>query len=268
MSYADVIRRQTRADKKSDEHSAPSPSAGTRETVPIITPAAPPEHIPRGNGRRARDNRIARDESHETPTPRSIVGRIEPRASRLRVRSVGRSGLLHQLRALAIPVGGVPTVVIASVSGREDYAGLLRALKKHVDTECTPLAMVELAVERSEWRLIEPGLEGRQVLGTFDRNPHGAEGYGVSWNQTALGDRDLVLVLAPPLAQSVDGALLGRDLGGAVLVGEVDRTSRHELRKASQQLVTADCPLLGVVLLGAKRWLPEWLERLLDNLER
>jgi len=76
---------------------------------------------------------------------------------------------------------------------------------------------------------------------------------------------DLMLLQAPPLKNSLDAALLGKECAGLVLVVEPLVTTRRGLRKAVARVRSAGCPILGLVICGGKPWLPRWLRRFLSD---
>jgi hypothetical protein len=73
---------------------------------------------------------------------------------------------------------------------------------------------------------------------------------------------DLVLIEAPPLLQSIDGALVARACDGLVLIAERGVTERRALQEAASRARAAGCTLLGVIVTSSERPMPAWLERL------
>jgi hypothetical protein len=71
---------------------------------------------------------------------------------------------------------------------------------------------------------------------------------------------DLVLIEAPPLLHSIDGALVARACDGLILVAERGRTERRALLEAAHRARIAGCALLGVVVHNPDP-LPRWLQR-------
>lgn len=61
-------------------------------------------------------------------------------------------------------------------------------------------------------------------------------------------DFDLVIVDSPPVVPTTDACVLTLRVDGVLLVATVDRTSRHELRRAAEILSQVEAPLLGTVL--------------------
>ena len=59
---------------------------------------------------------------------------------------------------------------------------------------------------------------------------------------------DMVLIDSPPLLPVTDAAVLGRQVGGVLLVAGVDRIHRPQLKETLESLDTAGCHLLGLVV--------------------
>ena len=59
---------------------------------------------------------------------------------------------------------------------------------------------------------------------------------------------DVVLLDAPPLLPVTDAAVLGRRVGGILVIAGVDRIHRPQLKQAMEGLDTAGCHVLGVVI--------------------
>ncbi len=59
---------------------------------------------------------------------------------------------------------------------------------------------------------------------------------------------DTVLIDTPPLLPVTDAAVLGRQVGGALVIAGMDRIHRPQLREALESLETAGCQVLGVVV--------------------
>ena len=82
-------------------------------------------------------------------------------------------------------------------------------------------------------------------------------------------DSDLVVVTGPPLATSIDAALLACACDGLVIVAESEVTERAALHVAAERARIAGCKTLGVVMHGSKDRLPGWIRRIVgDRSER
>jgi protein-tyrosine kinase len=70
-----------------------------------------------------------------------------------------------------------------------------------------------------------------------------------------------VLILAPPVAQCGDAALLGQDTDGVILILESNQTRRETARIAAQNLKAAKVGVLGAVLNNRTFPIPESIYR-------
>jgi capsular exopolysaccharide synthesis family protein len=59
---------------------------------------------------------------------------------------------------------------------------------------------------------------------------------------------DMVLIDSPPVLPVTDAAVLGRQVGGALVVAGMDRIHRPQLRETLESLDTAGCHVLGLVI--------------------
>ena len=59
---------------------------------------------------------------------------------------------------------------------------------------------------------------------------------------------DTVLIDSPPVLPVTDAAVLGRQVGGALIIAGMDRIHRPQLRETLDSLETAGCPVLGLVI--------------------
>lgn len=100
---------------------------------------------------------------------------------------------------------------------------------------------------------------------TVDLNGSAAPGELSAWLDGAAVDSDLVLLEAPPLADSIDAALLACACDGLVIVADAEVTPRSALQVAAERAQVAGCRTLGVVMNGAKERMPSWMRRLFGN---
>lgn len=63
---------------------------------------------------------------------------------------------------------------------------------------------------------------------------------------------DYIITAAPPLADTVDAAVIGRCVDGAVIVVRSGKVSRKLLNRVKLQLEKVSCKVIGVVLNGIK----------------
>lgn len=85
------------------------------------------------------------------------------------------------------------------------------------------------------------------------------------WAQQLSPGSDLIVITGPPLATSIDAALLACASDGLVIVAESEVTERAALQTAAERARAAGCKTLGVVMYGSKDRLPGWLRRLVGD---
>lgn len=74
---------------------------------------------------------------------------------------------------------------------------------------------------------------------------------------------ELVIVDLPPVLAYPDAAIIAPSLDGIVLVLEAEETRRPVAQEALRRLEAAGSRLVGVVLNKRRRYIPQWLYRLL-----
>jgi Mrp family chromosome partitioning ATPase len=79
----------------------------------------------------------------------------------------------------------------------------------------------------------------------------------------AKSEADLILIEAPPLAQSVDAAMLACGCDGLIIVAAAGATSREALQLAAERARAVDCRPLGLVVRTDTHAIPSWLRRIL-----
>jgi hypothetical protein len=175
------------------------------------------------------------------------------------------AALLDGLRALAAGTRA-PVVVLAEVCGE----GLMDRLTG---------GLAELAKARGV-RIRWAGLgmvDGRRLVRLEDEAAaRGELDLGASppseqvraWLAAAGVAHDLVLVAAPPLDRSLDGALLACESDGLVLLAENGGLSTDQLSAGVERAKATGCTLLGLALLGHREWLPRWLAKLVSRYPR
>ncbi|MCC6766456.1 MAG: hypothetical protein IT293_17485 [Deltaproteobacteria bacterium] len=85
------------------------------------------------------------------------------------------------------------------------------------------------------------------------------------WAAQVGPESDLVVITGPPLATSIDAALLACACDGLVIVAESEVTERAALQLAAERARIAGCKALGVVMHGSKDRMPGWVRRLLGD---
>lgn len=212
--------------------------------------------------------------SDETPP-----GEVTPFPElQLAQRQVAYAALLDQMRALASG-STVPRVVIAGVSTAEAMRPVFAGIDARARQQGLRLLTAELVVAHGQ-RLLRHRLPAQErhshagVRGSFAAT---GEGWAIEltgtpepeslrdWLEEATAGYDLVVIEAPPVLSSVEASLLGKACDGLVMVVEPMVTSRRALRTATARARASGCPLLGLLVVGARDWLPRWLQRFFDH---
>jgi hypothetical protein len=87
----------------------------------------------------------------------------------------------------------------------------------------------------------------------------------IGWSQRIAPGSDLIVITGPPLASSIDAAILACASDGLVIVAESEVTERAALQVAAERARIAGCNTLGVVMHGTKNRVPGWLRRLVGD---
>ncbi|MBV9123237.1 MAG: polysaccharide biosynthesis tyrosine autokinase, partial [Planctomycetes bacterium] len=164
----------------------------------------------------------------------------------------GKTSVLANL-AIAFAQSGLRTLVIDSD---------LRRPRLHEIFQLPPsgglsylLEQNDLAEECLKEEIFPTGIDNLEVLpcGAPALNPTELLSRGqlaniLTW---AEGYYDRVICDAPPILAVADCAILGRALDGAVLVVRSDKNDRTTTARACTTLRNLNCPVLGVIILGA-----------------
>jgi Mrp family chromosome partitioning ATPase len=180
----------------------------------------------------------------------------------------GVAALFENLRVLATR-RATRTVVFAGASVGTGVDLVATALASHAARSGSRVFVAELA-----------GRGGRSLLAPFatasnpDANVPGLAvdlDAGLSadqlhaWIGRAAPSVDLVVLIGPPLASSIDAALLAGACDGLVIVAESEKTERVALQTAAERARATGCRTLGVVMHGTKDQLPRWMRRLMGT---
>ncbi|RMD81207.1 MAG: tyrosine-protein kinase family protein [Candidatus Dadabacteria bacterium] len=161
------------------------------------------------------------------------------------------------------------SVVLAGASGLEHAVEVASGLAEQGRRRGLAIAEVEL-VRTGDQMFLKPRGEsagadascpsGAPVPVTLGVGPLSRE--AASWLQGLKASHDMIIIAAPPLGGSLASALLARDCDGLVIVVEPEITTEPALRTAVQQARGAGCEVLGLVVNGARDWMPGWMQRL------
>ncbi len=202
-------------------------------------------------------------------TPFAVSRRPRPE---LALATSGIPTLLENLRMLANG-RSTRTIVFAGASVGDGAQQVAIGLAEHASRNGSQPFVAELAGTAAQSRLvpITNALEGpasspRILAIDLDAGVQPEHIYG--WIAEAAPRAELVILMGPPLATSIDSALLARGCDGLVIVAESEVTERAALQVAADRARVAGCRTLGVVMHGTKEHVPSWIHRLIGGVER
>ena len=172
----------------------------------------------------------------------------------------GIATLFDNIRALA---SGRATrvLVFAGAAATDSVCAVTEALARHAQRHGMRVFIAELARTGGGATLVSRMPSAPAPL-TIDLDGGAAPGELNAWVNDTAGDTDLVVLEAPPLADSIDAALLACACDGLVIIADTEVTPRGALQIAAERAQVAGCRTLGVVMNGTKERLPSWMRRL------
>ena len=114
-------------------------------------------------------------------------------------------------------------------------------------------------VEIKELQVPRSGNQGRDIYLAIAA----MSGQFEAWIREVAPWADLVILEAPPLSVSVDGALLACASDGLMIVAERDVTGRAVLATAAERARVTGCRTLGIVMTGNPEPLPGWMQKIM-----
>jgi hypothetical protein len=266
--------------------SAPAPVARTviplpsavppAPTTPVVAPAAPAPVVP--------------PVLVETPATRVAMpatrtaapaARIEPTAAPIPLVAPGQpvdtrrarafaphahpgiATLLENIRMLSGQRAG-RIVVLCGASTAEPVAPLAAQLVAHAEAGGMR-AMVGTLLRTATGSVLMPGSGDDAASMRVDLDAGVVPDELNAWAQRIAPASDLVVLTGPPLASSIDAALLACACDGLVIVAESEVTDRTALQTAAERARIAGCRTLGVVMHGTKDRLPGWIRRIVGE---
>ena len=178
----------------------------------------------------------------------------------------GIATLLDKIRALG---GGqaTRTLVFAGAAASDSVHAVSDGLARHAEHYGMHVLVAELIVREGGHRLVAVGAVQQDDERTRAIDLHGAGTPAElnAWIDRVAGTRDLVILEGPPLAESIDAALLACACDGLVIVADAEVTPRAALQAAAERAQIAGCRTLGVVMNGTKDRVPSWVRRLMES---
>ncbi len=258
---AESAREPERAPRrKRRRHASATPPEAVRRHEPATetTPAARrPDAVPAPEP-------VTRDErpSHAPPRqpavrPHRTAGTLRPEAQR------GIATLFDNIRALATG-RATRTLVFAGAAPSDSTHAITDGLARHAARHAMQVLVAQLT-HTADGPMLVPLVptDGAADTLAVDLDATATQGDLNAWIDRIAGASDLVLVEAPPLAESIDAALLACACDGLVIVADTEVTPRAALQVAAERAQIAGCRTLGVVMTGTKERLPSWMRRIL-----
>ena len=224
-----------------------------------VIPTAGPPGTRRGEHGPALAPRAATTPLDHTRPPRNPT----PAAS-------GFTALLDGLRAVTASDASTRAVVFAAVSASAASSRVIGGLAATADQLGLAVVVADitengrralLAPRRSLPATTAEGCDHAGIMLEVDRATLATA--AKHWLAQCGTAADLVLIEGPPLASSIDAALLARGCDGLVLVAETGVTERAALQTAAERARLAGCQILGIVLSGSAERVPAWLRPLM-----
>ncbi len=227
--------------------------------TPVATPPVPPAPVrttPYPGPDAAPATRPAESRSHDTRRSRAFATEAHP----------GIATLLDNIRLIANGRES-RTVVLCGASNAEAVLSLAGALASHAE-QTGMRAFLATLHRTAQGAVVIPARGATSDALAIDLDAGSSPEVLSAWVERIAPGSDLIVVTGPPLATSIDAALLACASDGLVIVAESEVTERAALQLAAERARIAGCKTLGVVMHGTKDRMPAWLRRLLgDRLE-
>lgn len=155
-------------------------------------------------------------------------------------------------------------VVFCGASNAEAVEQLANALAIHAEGSGMQTVLARLQRTAGGTTVVPASGSASDVL-TVDLDAGTSPEALNGWVQRLAPASDLIIITGPPLASSIDAALLACASDGLVIVAESEVTERAALQVAAERARIAGCKTLGVVMHGTKNRVPRWLRRLVGD---
>jgi hypothetical protein len=175
----------------------------------------------------------------------------------------GIATLLDNIRMLSGQRAG-RIVVLCGASTAEPVAPLAAQLAAHAEARGMR-AMVATLLRTPTGSVLTPSAGDDATSLRVDLDAGASLDELHAWAQRVAPASDLVVLTGPPLASSIDAALLACACDGLVIVAESEVTDRTALQTAAERARIAGCRTLGVVMHGTKDRLPGWIRRIVGE---
>ncbi|MBI3769560.1 MAG: hypothetical protein HY271_13875 [Deltaproteobacteria bacterium] len=176
----------------------------------------------------------------------------------------GIATLFDNIRTLASS-RATRTLVFAGAIGTDAVHAVTEALARHAQRRGMVVFVAELTqIDGVQMLVARTPVASRDAPHALaiDLNGGAASDELNAWVDRTTVTSDLVLLEGPPLADSIDAALLACACDGLVIVANAEVTPRSALQVAAERSQIAGCRTLGVVMNGTKQRVPNWMRRL------
>jgi len=237
----------------------PTPAAAPRTVIPM---PSPPTAAPA-------DVNIVLPEptAPSAPAVNPSARRLEKVRSRAMANAAhpGIASLLDNIRLLATG-RSVRSVVFAGASTAEAVDTLAADLAYHANTNGMKAIVAALTAHGGR-SFVTPvtGFDGDGTPLEVELDTKLSTAALHDWLGRNASHGELLVICAPPLATSIDGALLACACDGLVIVAESEVTERAALQTAAERARITGCRTLGVVMYGIKDRVPGWVRRLVGD---
>lgn len=243
----------------------PLPASAPAASPPPVTPLHPSSPLTARRSARPEPSPVHVPVTPPTPAPRTP----RPPAAPLREDAQrGIATLFDNIRALATG-RSTRTLVFSGAAPSDSVHAVTDGLARHAERHAMRVLVAELTHTAAGATLIPRRAADvdHEVL-VIDLNAAAAPGELNAWIERVGVASDLVLLEAPPLADSIDAALLACACDGLVIVADAEVTPRSALQTAAERAQIAGCRTLGVVMSGTKERIPSWMRRIMGSDDR
>ncbi len=245
----------------------PIPTPRSETTVPVATPSPTPRTV------------VPLPTSAHAPAPVAAPAPVTPAAATPAAETRGpdtrrsrafateaHPGIATLLDNIRLISNGREsrTVVFCGASKAEAVEQLANSLTIHAERSGMRTILAKLHRSVAGATVVPATGSANDVL-AVDLDAGTSPDTLIGWSQRIAPASDLIVITGPPLASSIDAALLACASDGLVIVAESEVTERAALQVAAERARIAGCKTLGVVMHGTKNRVPSWLRRLVGD---
>jgi hypothetical protein len=241
----------------------------------VARPSRPPKPVVEPSKPAATESIVPVQSSPTNTVPEVRVrssSKVEPRRFPAYTPLRGVDAVFNNIAALSM--GQRPmTLVFAAASATPAVDAVAASLSTCAEAKGERVLVAELRDVGGKRMLVcrQPP-EGASLSDDANRAPLPLELHGGASHETLLAWRDqvgpgadLIFIIGPPLADSVDSALLASLCDGLVIVAVHEETHRAALALASERARLTRRPALAVVVNNSRDKGPSWFRRIVER---